>query len=215
VCALENAVDGVGRRVERLADLRGGEAEDVAKDQRRPLPRRQVLERCDERQLDALALLVACVGRGEPTVRFVGRIGVRLQPGRFGERRRGAIVRISGRPVVDRQHALGAALDQLQADVRRDPVEPGAERASALEPGQSSPRPQECVLGILDRAEHPVAMGEERSAVGLDDRLEGDLIALPGRFDQSTFGNADRCGGVTHLFLTTKTPPAPEIHRSA
>ena len=88
VCALENAVDGVGRRVERLTDLRGGEAEDVAKDQHRPLPRRQVLERRDKRQLDALALLVARVGRGKPAVGFVGRIGVRLQPGRFGERRR-------------------------------------------------------------------------------------------------------------------------------
>ena len=46
----------------------GREVEHLAQDQHRALVGRQVLQRGDERQLDALAQLVARLGAGEPVV---------------------------------------------------------------------------------------------------------------------------------------------------
>ena len=95
---------------------------------------------------------------------------------------------IDRRPVVDRQHALRALRDHVQAGVGRDPVEPGAQRASPLEPRQAAPRAQqrvlERVLGVVDRAEHPVAVRVELAAMGLDEAGEGILVAAPGRLEQ-------------------------------
>ena len=82
VRALERAVDRGGRRVERVGDLGAREAEDVAQDQHRALPRRQVLQRGDERELDALALLVARLGPGDGGVEPELRVGVGLDPHR-------------------------------------------------------------------------------------------------------------------------------------
>ena len=63
--ALQGAVHRGDGRLERLGDLAGREAEHLAQDQHGALVGRQVLERRDERQLDALALLVARLGRGK------------------------------------------------------------------------------------------------------------------------------------------------------
>jgi hypothetical protein len=70
------------------------------------LCRGQVLDGGDERDLDALAPLVAGVGRGEA----VGeqRVGVGLDPDRLGQRWP-LVGGVRGRPVVRRQHALRAA----------------------------------------------------------------------------------------------------------
>ena len=66
------------------------------------------------------------------------------------------------RYVVDRQHALGALLDRAQAGVGRDRVEPGFQRASALEARQRAPGAQqrllEPILPIRNEGEHPVAV---------------------------------------------------------
>ena len=67
VGALQGAGDRGRRGVERLGDLGGREAEHVAQDQHRALARGQVLERGDERELDALALLVARLGPARPS----------------------------------------------------------------------------------------------------------------------------------------------------
>jgi hypothetical protein len=85
-------VDGGGRRVELLGDLAGREAEYVAQDQYRPLRGSETLQRGDERQLDALALLVARLRRQ--------RVG--LQPERLGERLPGSRLRWRGvcRPLI-------------------------------------------------------------------------------------------------------------------
>jgi hypothetical protein len=40
------------------------------------------------------------------------------------------------KPLVDRQHPLRAPRDRVEADVGRDPVEPGAERASGSNPAR-------------------------------------------------------------------------------
>ena len=56
----------------------------------------------------------------------------------------------------------GRRCDQLETAVRRDPVEPRAQRAAALEAGQRAPCAQQRVLegvvGVVDRAEHAVAV---------------------------------------------------------
>jgi hypothetical protein len=82
--ALERAVDGGGGRVELLRDLAGREAEDIAQDQHRALRGHEVLQGGDERQLDALAFLVACLRR-----QWVG-----LQPQRLAKRLAGTGVRL-------------------------------------------------------------------------------------------------------------------------
>ncbi len=74
--ALKRAVDGGGGRAELLGDLAGREAEDIAQDQHGALRGDEVLQRGDERQLDALAFLVAGLRR-----QWVG-----LQPQRLAER---------------------------------------------------------------------------------------------------------------------------------
>ena len=99
---------------------------------------RWVAGRCwtrgDERQLDALAPLVAGLRRGEAVLD-----AERARPGRARPRptRRAArpapSLRVGRRAVVERQHALGPPRDLVQAGVRRDRVEPRAQRAAALE----------------------------------------------------------------------------------
>jgi hypothetical protein len=81
---MSRAVDGGGRRVELLGDLAGREAEDIAQDQHGALRGDEVLQCGDERQLDALAFLVACLRR-----QWVG-----LQPERLAERLPGTGARL-------------------------------------------------------------------------------------------------------------------------
>ena len=73
------------------------------------------------------------------------------------------------RAEVHRPGASLAARDHVQADVRRDPVEPRAERRPALESAQALPGTEERlldgVLGLEHRAEHPVAVAGELAAV--------------------------------------------------
>ncbi len=54
-------------------------------------------------------------------------------------------------------------------------------RLGALQTGQCPPRPQEHflhgVLGVLQRAEHSVAVNVELAPVGLDDVAERSMVA--------------------------------------
>jgi hypothetical protein len=136
-------------------------AEDVAQDEHRPLPRRQVLDGDDERQLDRLPR------HG----RFLGQhpVGVRLQVQQFG-----AGVRQPGRD--------GRALVQeVEAGVRRDPVQPRPQRGVALERLPLVPRPQERllrhVLCVLVVREHPVAVHLQLTPVALRDEREPRRVA--------------------------------------
>ena len=74
-CPLQRAVDRGGRRIKLIGHLGRGEAEHIAQDQRRPLGRRQVLQRRDVRELDGLAGKVVRLGRD---------VGVGLEPADFG-----------------------------------------------------------------------------------------------------------------------------------
>jgi hypothetical protein len=97
-------------------------------------------------------------------------------------------MRIGRRAVVDRQHALGPLGDQVEARVRGDPVEPRADRAAALEPRQRPPRPQqrllERVLGVVDGAEHAVAVRVQLRLARLDEPAVGVLVALARAIEQ-------------------------------
>ena len=68
------------------------EAEHVAEDEHGALARRQVLERRDEGELDALALLVARLRTGEPVLEAQPLIGIGLHPDRFDQRLAQAVV---------------------------------------------------------------------------------------------------------------------------
>jgi hypothetical protein len=148
-----------------------------------------VLERGDERELDALAELDAGVGAGEAVAQAEAGVGVRLDPDRLDERLARPGVRVGRGAVVDRQHAvLLLTLDEVQAGVRGDRVEPRADRAAALEALEPAPRAQgdllHRVLGVVDRAEHPVAVRVQLRAVGLEQPLIGPFVAPAGRFEQ-------------------------------
>ena len=64
-----------------------------------------------------------------------------------------------------RQGPAATAFDGSQARVGRDPIQPGAHRRTALEPVKRAPCPQirllNQVLGLLGRAEHPVAVSQQ------------------------------------------------------
>jgi hypothetical protein len=136
-----------------------------------------VLQGRDEGQLDALARVVARLGRGEvlePLVR------IRLDPHGLHERRADLARRIHRWSVLDRQHALGAALDRRQARVRGDPVQPRAHRAAALELRQPAPGAQQRllhgVLGVLHGAEHPIAVRVQLATMGFDEAQIGRFV---------------------------------------
>jgi hypothetical protein len=152
------------------ADLLRGEAEHLSQDEDRALRGRKVLERGDERELDALALLVACLGLTGAALGREKVIRVGLEPDGLDDGICRRHARVRGRSVVDRQHTLRAQLDRAEARVRRDPVEPCAQRSSTFEPVQATPGAQQRllkrVLGIVHRAEHPVAVRVELARCG-------------------------------------------------
>jgi hypothetical protein len=90
--------------------------------------------------------------------------------------------------VLDREASLASSCEHVEAGVGRDPVQPGAQQLVALEPRQRAPGPQqrllEGVVGVEQRAEHPVAVGVDRRAVGLDEAAEGVLVALADRVEE-------------------------------
>jgi hypothetical protein len=69
-----------------------------------------------------------------------------------------------------------ATLQDVQTDVRRDPVQPCPCRRPALEGIAPPPCPEQCLLGsilrVLDRTEHAVAVDPDLAAVAVDEVLE-------------------------------------------
>jgi hypothetical protein len=103
--AEHRAVDRRDRGTQRLCRFLGGEAEYVAEDEHGPLTRGKVLQRGDEVELEGLAPLVASLW---------GCVAI------------GAAEHVL-RVRLDRRS------DRVEAHVCRDPIQPGAERASAPE----------------------------------------------------------------------------------
>jgi hypothetical protein len=81
-------------------------------------------------------------------------------------------VRVARRPEIHRARPPLAAVEHVEADVRRDPVQPRAQAGAALEAGEAAPGADERVLhrvlGLERGAEHPVAVRGELSAVLLE-----------------------------------------------
>ena len=171
---LQGAVDRGDARLQQLGSLGRLPAEHLAEDQHRALLRRQVLQSRDEREPDRLAR--DCDVGGIAVVVQHERVGHRLDPGHFGERREIRLHRLSGRAEIHRSRSSLTACDHVQADVRRDPVEPRAQRRAALEPAQALPgaeqRLLDGVLGLEGRAEHAIAVAGELAAVDLERALE-------------------------------------------
>jgi hypothetical protein len=75
------------------------------------------------------------------------------------------------------------ALERIETGVRRDPVEPRTERRPSLEASAFPPCPQERllheVLGVLQGAEHAVAVQLQLTTVRLDELGERRLVAGP------------------------------------
>jgi hypothetical protein len=140
-----------------------------------------VLDGGDERELDALAPLVAGLGRRVALLDPEALVGVRLDPDPLDE---GPVLRRLGRrAVVRREHPLRPPRDEVERRVRRDPVQPRAQRAAALEAAEPAPRAQERllqgILRVMDRSEHPVAVGVQLGPVRLDQPPE--LVLRVGR----------------------------------
>src|SRR6266508_418191 len=79
--------------------------------------------------------------------------------------------------------------ERVEADVRRDAIQPGAEPRTALEAFAPAPGSQEGllheVLGLLERTDHPVAVHVQLPAVTLDERGERGLVASSGGGDDA------------------------------
>ncbi len=175
VGALQGAVDRRDRRLEQLGDLGGLPAEDVTQHEHRTLLRRQVLERGDEGDADRLARLGHLGGVAVDRQHAV--VGDRQDPRGLGqgltEVRR---LRRLRRPEV---HGAGAAFlpaQHVETHVRRDAVEPGAQRRATLERLETTPRTQHRllhgVLGLESRAEHAVGVGGELAAMLFEPQLQ-------------------------------------------
>jgi hypothetical protein len=180
---LERAVHSCDARVEQCRALRRRPAEHVSRDQHGPLFRREQLDRRDEGELDRLLGddlgLRLIVVRGDT---FEQPVGIGLEPRNLRER-----------PPVLRGRNPRPARERVQAGVRRDAVEPGAERGVAPE---GLPLPPGAEKGLLDgvlrifqRAEHPVAVHLQLAAVAVDERRERCLIAGPRSREDACFSH--------------------------
>ena len=136
---------------EHARDLRGVEAEHVAKYERGPLSGREMLERGDERQLECLPGLVARVWSGRSVADALQQnVRVGLKPGGLANAGRFGSVE---REVQRGWWSAPGVPQRVQAAIGRDPVQPGAQRRPLLEaPGAAPGRQQrflEHVLSVL------------------------------------------------------------------
>ena len=128
---LQRAVDRGDARVEELGHLARLPAQHLAQDQHGALPRRQVLERGDERQPDRLAGHRHLGRVRRPRASALSGIGsIQVTSERVC---RLASIGLARRAEVHRQRAPLAAVQHVEADVGGDPVQPGAQRRAALE----------------------------------------------------------------------------------
>ena len=155
------------------ADLGRLPAQDLAEDENGALARRELLERSDEREPHGLAPDgdLRRVALGDDAA-----VGDRLDPRDLRQRAQVGDLGLPRRPQVHGARAAVAAAEHVQADVRRDAVEPGAKLGPTLEAVVASPGADERllyrVLGLERRAEHPVAVGGELDPVLLEAVLQ-------------------------------------------
>jgi hypothetical protein len=159
-----------------------------------------VLERGDEREFDRLALFIAGLGPGDALGEAKLAVWDWLDLARFQERRPKAVMRVGRRPIVHRQNPGKRSLvDHSQADVGRDRVQPRPQRAAGFETGERPPCPQQGflhgVIGVVDRAEHLVAVRVQLAAVRFDERCVGPFVSVACRVEQLRFIHRVTFGG--------------------
>src|SRR6266536_370243 len=184
------ALDRLDTRVQHVGHFVRVESENVAQDEHGELARRQDLQGGHKGQGDGFGPLVAGL-RAERRVDGTLEQGVGkwlepddvAEPGRLGRFNIGHVP-LLGQPSAGRP-------SRVEAPVGGEPVEPGAQRGAFLEPSEASPgghqRVLRCVLGVLERSEHPVAVHLQLAAVRLDQlpesRSEEHTSELQSRVD--------------------------------
>src|SRR6185436_3127447 len=106
-----------------------------------------------------------------------------------------------------------ALVERVEAGVRRDPVQPRANRRAALVRLAPAPRAQERlldeVLGLLERPEQAVAVDVQLAAMRLDAGGEGVLVERPEVIGHGAHGVYD--GGRPE----SSSPGVTQHHESA
>ena len=177
---LRAAFDRVHAAVEDVSGLRGVEAQTSRSTSAARCRGREVLERRDERQLEWFPGLVARIRPG------LG-VGDSLRPERpgRGRARAGSPMRV-GSGVSNGSSSAGGwsapgVPERVQTAIRRDPVQPGAQRRTLLEALETAPgceqRFLEHVLSVLHRAEDPIAVHLELAPVGVYELAKRLLVA--------------------------------------
>ena len=164
---LQGAVHRGHRELEQVGHLRRRPVEDVPQDQGGPLPRRQQLQHGEEGQGDRLLRDHGCVrlllGR-----RRLGQqpVGIGLEPGHVAHR-------------AQRRDPPLAGPEVVEAAVGGDLVEPGPQVLGLLQVAAPPPGLQHHllhhVLGLVERAEHPVAVHVQLAPVALGPLAELDI----------------------------------------
>ena len=128
-----------------------------------------MLERRDEGETDRLTCDRHCGGIG---VTEHERVGHRLDPCDLRKRIQVVCNGLTRRPEVHRTSAALPSAQHVEADVRGDAVEPGAEGRAAFETVDSAPGADERllhgVLGLERGAEHPIGVGGQLDPVLLE-----------------------------------------------
>jgi len=172
-------------RVEGLGDLGRPPLQHIAEKQHRPLSGWQQLHGGHEREARRFLRL-------NPSLRvLIARyrqvdVRIRLQPGHIGGGRAMTVCEIV------RHDDPGAPPDEVQTGGRRNPVEPRTEQTAPLEPAEVAPgldeRLLDGVLGVVEGAEHAVAVEPHPLAVRGGELVEGTAVATRGGVDQFGFG---------------------------
>ena len=175
---LQRAVDGGDAGLEGGRGLLGRPAQHVAEDQDGALAWWEVLQRGHEGEPDGVA--VADDQRRVDVGDVDHHVGHRLEPRHLGGLDELVAGLRSRHAEPGGQRSAALVLQVGQADVGRDPVEPGAHRRAALEVVVRLPGAEvgllDHVLGVVHRAGHPVAVRGELATV-----LVGDAAGSPRR----------------------------------
>jgi len=93
--------------------------------------------------------------------------------------------------------AAPAARDCVQASVRGDAVEPGAKRNASFEPPDATPGAKERllnqILGVVEGAEHAIAVQLQLPAVRCGETLKCIAITVPGECQERRIRIGSTC----------------------
>ena len=196
---------------QHVRHLRRPEAEHVPEHEHRPLPRRQVLHRGDERQRDRLLGLVPRLRARRPSraAPSSSASGIRLKPQRLAPPSRlGGHERRPGRL---RPRPAAAGPQRVQAPVGRDPVQPGTQRRPALVADPARARPPAVSPAARPRRPAP-NRGSGSSAAAARPGTGRSARRTPGRPRPRPVQHRIRRGTLLHPYGHRDVP---ESHRSA